>query len=114
MSISGWRPLFKRLNERDIHRVQSSMKTLVRIVPLPLSVGLLAGCAGGVVSTASTSSATDDSAHRSFHETMDRVNQQMALDSANAAAQQQFNDSMAATQLFENQHNDEFNQNSLH
>jgi hypothetical protein len=38
----------------------------------------------------------------SFHETMDRVNQQMALDTANAAAQQQFNDSMAATQQFEN------------
>jgi hypothetical protein len=28
---------------------------------------------------------------------MDRVNQQIGLDTANAAAQQQFNDSMAAT-----------------
>jgi hypothetical protein len=45
---------------------------------------------------------------------MDRLNEQMALDAANAAAQQQLNDSMAATQQFENQHNDEFNQNALH
>jgi len=45
---------------------------------------------------------------------MEMVNQQMAIDAANAAAQQQFNDAMAATQLFENQHNDEFNQNGLH
>jgi len=42
------------------------------------------------------------------------VNQQMAVDAANAAAQQQFNDAMAAQQLNENQHNDEFNQNGLH
>ena len=90
------------------------MKRLIGILPLLLSIGLLAGCAGEFQSTGSTSSATDDSADRSFHETMDRVNQQTALDAANAAAQQQFNDSMAATQQFENQHNDEFNQNALH
>ena len=33
---------------------------------------------------------------------------------ANAAAQQQFNDAMAAAQQTMNQHNDEFNQNGLH
>ena len=41
---------------------------------------------------------------------IDQVNQQTAVDAANAAAQQQFNDAMAAQQLFENQHNAEFNQ----
>lgn len=84
------------------------------IVPLLLSIALLAGCASDSQSTSATASATDDTADRSFHDTQDRINQQMALDAANAAAQQQFNDSMAATQLFENQHNDEFNQNGLH
>jgi len=90
------------------------MKPLIRIVPLFLSIGLLVGCAGEIVSTGSTPSATDDSADRSFHDTMDRLNEQMALDAANAAAQQQFNDAMAAAQQTENQHNDEFNQNGLH
>jgi ABC-type molybdate transport system substrate-binding protein len=89
------------------------MKRLIRILPLFLSIGLLVGCAGNFQSTESTSSATDDSADRSFHDTIDRLNQQMALDAANAAAQQQFNDSMAAAQQTENQHNAEFNQNSL-
>ncbi|HEY6154788.1 MAG TPA: hypothetical protein VIW07_13695 [Candidatus Udaeobacter sp.] len=90
------------------------MKRLPGILPLLLSIGLLVGCAGEFQSTGSTSSTTDDSTDRSFHDTMDRLNEQMALDAANAAAQQQFNDSMAATQQFENQHNDEFNQNALH
>ena len=45
---------------------------------------------------------------------MDRLNEQMALDAANAAAQQQFNEGMAAAQETENQHNAEFNQNALH
>ncbi len=45
---------------------------------------------------------------------MDRMNEQTALDAANAAAQQQFLAGMAAAQETENQHNDEFNQNGLH
>lgn len=45
---------------------------------------------------------------------IDRMNEQMALDAANAAAQQQFLDGMAAAQQTMNQHNDEFNQNGLH
>ena len=89
------------------------MKRLVRILPLFLSIGLLVGCASDFQSTELTSSATDDSADRSFHDTMDRLNEQMALDAANAAARQQFNEGMAAAQETENQHNAEFNQNAL-
>jgi ABC-type oligopeptide transport system substrate-binding subunit len=75
------------------------MKHLIKILALVLSLTLMAGCASDFVSTDSgSSSASDDSADRSFHETIDQVNQQTALDAANAAAQQQFNDAMAATQ----------------
>ena len=42
---------------------------------------------------------------------IDRMNERMAVDAANAAAQQQFNAGMAAAQETMNQHNDEFNQN---
>jgi hypothetical protein len=45
---------------------------------------------------------------------MDRMNEQTALDAANAAAQQQFPAGMAAAQETENHANDEFNQNGLH
>lgn len=74
----------------------------------------MVGCATDLQSTGSASIATDDSADRSFQDTIDRVNQQAALDAANAAAQQQNNAAMAAAQETENQHNDEFNQNGLH
>ena len=75
------------------------MKHLIKILPLVLSLTLMVGCASDFVSRDSgSSSATDDSADRSFHEMIDQVNQQTALDAANAAAQQQFNDAMAATQ----------------
>jgi len=74
----------------------------------------MVGCASDFQSTGSASSAIDDSADRSFQDTIDRVNQQAALDAANAAAQQQFNDAMVAAQQTMNQHNDEFNQNGLH
>jgi hypothetical protein len=84
------------------------------ILPLLLSLALMVGCAGEFQSTGSASSATDDSADRSFHDMMDRMNEQTALDAANAAAQQQFLAGMAAAQETENQHNDEFNQNGLH
>jgi hypothetical protein len=90
------------------------MKHFIGIFPPLLSVGLMVGCASEFQSTGSGSSATDDSADRSFHDMMDRMNEQTALDAANAAAQQQFLAGMAAAQETENQHNDEFNQNGLH
>jgi hypothetical protein len=102
------------LNVPNSTRVECSMKYLARILSLFLSIGLLVGCASDFQSAGSTSSATDDSADRSFHDTMDRLNEQMAVDAANAAAQQQFLDGMAAAQETENQHNAEFNQNGLH
>ena len=102
------------LNAPNSTRVEFSMKHLIRILSLLLSIGLLVGCASDFQSTESTSSATDDSADRSSHDTMDRLNEQMAVDAANAAAQQQFLEGMAAAQETENQHNAEFNQNGLH
>jgi hypothetical protein len=90
------------------------MKHFSSILPLLLSVGLMVGCTTDFQSTGSASSATDDSADRSFHDTIDRLNQQMALDAANAAAQQQNNAAMAAAQETENQHNAEWLQNGLH
>jgi hypothetical protein len=84
----------------------------LRILAL-LSLALMTGCAGVIESSGSASSATDDSADRSWRDTQERINQQAALDAANAAAQQQFNDAMAAAQQTENQHNAEFNQNGL-
>lgn len=83
------------------------------IVPVLLSLALMTGCAGVIESTDSASNAAFDSSSDSWHETQERINEQMAVDSANAAAQQQFNDAMAAAQQTENQHNVEFNQNGL-
>jgi hypothetical protein len=87
----------------------------LKILPLVLSLTLMVGCAssdfqasGGSSDSSVTSS--DSSADDSFNQTQAMINQQAALDAANAAAQQQFNDAMAAQQLFENQHNAEFNQ----
>ena len=74
------------------------MKHFSSILPLLLSLALMVGCATDFQSTGSASSASDDSADRSFHEMIDRMNQQTALDAANAAAQQQFNAGMAAAQ----------------
>jgi len=85
------------------------MKNLIKILPLLLSLTLMVGCAGEFQSTGSGSSAASDSSSDSFHETQERINEQMAVDAANAAAQQQFNDAMAAAQQTMNQHNDEFN-----
>jgi len=45
---------------------------------------------------------------------IDRMNEQTALDAANAAAQQQFLAGMAAAQETMNHANDESNQNGLH
>jgi hypothetical protein len=84
------------------------------ILPLVLSLALMVGCASEFQSTGSSSSATDDSADRSFQDTIDRVNQQAALDAANAAAEQQNEAAQAAAQETENQHNAEWLQNGLH
>jgi len=81
----------------------------LRILPLLLSLALMVGCAGEFQSTVSGSSAASDSSSDSWNETQARINEQAALDAANAAAQQQFNDAMAAAQQTMNQHNDEFN-----
>ena len=69
------------------------------VLPLLLCAGLLAGCAGEFQSTGSGSSpAFDPPADTSVQDSIDRINQQMAMDAANAAAQQQFNAAMAAAQ----------------
>lgn len=85
------------------------------IFPLVTSIALLlVGCASDFQSTSADPSATiDTSSIDSFNETQQRINEQMALDAANTAAAQQFNDAMAAAQQTMNQHNDEFNRNGL-
>ena len=98
------------LNAPNNGRVQFNMKNLIKILPLVLSLTLMVGCAGEFQSTGAGSSGASDSSSDSWHEAQERINEQMALDAANAAAQQQFNDAMAAQQQTENQHNAEFNQ----
>jgi len=57
------------------------------------------GCAGEFQSTDSASSAAFDlPADTSIQDSIDPINQQMALDAATAAAQHQFNAGMAAAQ----------------
>jgi hypothetical protein len=85
------------------------MKNLIKILPVVLSLTLIVGCAGEFQSTGAGSSAASDSPSDSWNETQARINEQTALDAANAAAQQQNNDAMAAAQQTMNQHNDEFN-----
>jgi hypothetical protein len=83
------------------------MRHFIGIVPLLLSVGLLVGCAGEFQSTDSVSTAAFDSPpDTSIQDSIDRMNQQMAMDAANAAAQQQFNAGMAAAQETMNNAND--------
>jgi hypothetical protein len=85
------------LNTAISAQVEFNMKQ--GILPLLLSVGLLAGCAGEFQSTDSGSSAAFDSPpDTSIQDSIDRMNQQMATDAANAAAQQQFLAGMAAAQ----------------
>jgi len=81
----------------------------LRILPLLLSLALIVGCASDFQSAGPGSSAASDSSSDSWNETQAGINEQTALDAANAAAQQQFNDAMAAAQQTMNQHNDEFN-----
>jgi hypothetical protein len=115
------------LNATNKTRVQFNMKHFIGIFPLLLSVGLMVGCASEFQSNGSGSSADQShsvtandpqppvsSPDTSIQDSIDRTNQQMATDAANAAAQQQFLAGMAAAQETENQHNDEFNQNGLH
>jgi hypothetical protein len=91
------------------------MKNSTAVGSLLLSLALLlVGCASDFVSSGSVSSAATDSSVDSFNETQARINQQMAVDAANAAATQQFNDAMAAAQQTMNNANAEFNQNGLH
>jgi hypothetical protein len=73
----------------------------------------MVGCASDFQSTESESSAASPP-DTSIQDSIDRMNQQMALDAANAAAQQQFLAGMAAAQETMNHANDEFNQNGLH
>jgi hypothetical protein len=83
------------------------MRHFIGIVPLLLSVGLLVGCAGEFQSTDSAPTAAFDSPpDTSIQDSIDRVNQQMAMDAANAAAQQQFNAATAAAQETMNNAND--------
>ena len=75
------------------------MKNLFGVLPLLLTVGLLVGCAGEFQSTDSGSSAAFvPPPDTSLQDSIDRINQQIAQDAANAAAQQQFLASMAAAQ----------------
>src|ERR1700719_4424360 len=87
------------------------MKYLSSILPLLLGATLMVGCASGFQSTGSGSSATNDYSvtandpppsvsppDTTAQDAIDRANQQMANDAANAAAQQQFLAGMAAAQ----------------
>ena len=91
------------------------MKNFIGILPLLLSLVLMVGYASDFQSTDSGSSAANDSPpDTSIQDSIDRMNQQMATDAANAAAQQQFLAGMAAAQETMNHANDESNQNGLH
>ena len=75
------------------------MQSFVGILPLLLSLVLMVGCASDFQSTDSGSSAAyDSSPDTSIQDSIDRMNQQLAADAANAAAQQQFLAGMAAAQ----------------
>jgi hypothetical protein len=73
------------------------MKDFIGILPLLLGVGLMAGCASDFQSTGSEST-TPSPPDTSIQDSIDRINQQMSTDAANAAAQQQFLAGMAAAQ----------------
>ena len=75
------------------------MQPFIVILPLLLSLTLMVGCASDFQSTDSGSSAVyESSPDTSIQDSIDRTNQQMANDAANAAAQQQFLAGMAAAQ----------------
>jgi len=75
------------------------MQHFIGILSLLPSLALMVGCASDFQSTDSGSSAAyDSSPDTSIQDSIDRTNQQMANDAANAAAQQQFLAGMAAAQ----------------
>jgi len=85
------------LNAANSAHVEFNMKP--GILPLLHSLALMVGCASDFQSTDSGSSATyDSSPDMSIQDSIDWMNQQMASDTANAAAQQQFLAGMAAAQ----------------
>jgi predicted lipid-binding transport protein (Tim44 family) len=87
------------LNATNKDYVEFNMRHFIGILPLLLSLALMVGCASDFQSTNSTSSpAYDSSPDTSIQDSIDRMNQQMAADAANAAAQQQFLAGMAAAQ----------------
>jgi uncharacterized lipoprotein YajG len=100
------------LNEVRRDDIQSNMKHFASLLPLVISVALMVGCASDFQSTESGSSASYDYSETSndspsvsvsqpdttAQDAIDRANQQMANDAANAAAQQQFLAGMAAAQ----------------
>jgi hypothetical protein len=77
--------------------VQFNMKHFIGILPLLLSLALMVGCASDFQSTRSESTAASQP-DTSVPDAIDRMNQQMATDAANTAAQQQFFAGMAAAQ----------------
>jgi hypothetical protein len=90
-------PPLEPLNAADSAHVQLNMK--LGVLPLLLSLALMVGCAGEFQATGSGSSSVDVSPpDTSIQDSIDRTNQQMATDAANAAAQQQFLAGMAAAQ----------------
>jgi predicted lipid-binding transport protein (Tim44 family) len=87
------------LNAARRAHVEFNIQHFIRILPLLLSLALMVGCASDFQSTDSGSSPTyDSSPDTSIQDSIDRTNQQMANDAANAAAQQQFLAGMAAAQ----------------
>jgi hypothetical protein len=87
------------LNAANRARVEFNMQHFIGILSLLLSLALMVGCASYFQSTDSGSSAAyDSSPDTSIQDSIDRMNQQMASDAANAAAQQQFLAGMAAAQ----------------
>src|SRR5690242_15298755 len=96
-----------QFNERAVnHYYPSNMK--VSVLTLLLGSGLLMGCAGEFQSAGSESRpAFDPPPDTNIQDSIDRTNQQMAMDAANAAAQQQFNAAMAAAQQTMNDANND-------
>src|SRR6266478_229600 len=85
------------LNAANRAHVQFNMKHFISVLPLLLSLALMVGCASDFQSTESESTPAS-SPDTSVQDSIDRMNQQMATDAANAAAQQQFLAGMAAAQ----------------
>ena len=90
--------LARPLNAANSVQVESNMKPF-RHSSAASQRWLLVGCAGEFQATDSGSSAAfDPPPDTSIQDSIDRMNQQMAMDAANAAGQQQFLAGMAAAQ----------------